>query len=272
MKQTTKVTFIGAGNMASSIIKGLLNNGWQANNITASTPDTTKLRSLQQQLGIMITTDNAATVANADVVMLCVKPQIIQQVLSELAPALPKNALLISIAAGITIASLQQWAGNHMAIVRTMPNTPAMLQTGATGLFANSIVTDAQRQLANTLFSAVGVAKWVDNESLLDAVTALSGSGPAYYFLFMELMAAAGEQLGLDSETAKALTIQTALGAAKMAEQEPDVALLRRQVTSPNGTTERAIDTLQAGDLSQLLQQAMQAAADRAAELAELNK
>lgn len=131
---------------------------------------------------------------------------------------------------------------------------------------------NAQRQLASTLFSAVGVAKWVDNESLLDAVTALSGSGSAYYFLFMELMAAAGEQLGLDSETSKALTIQTALGAAKMAEQEPDVALLRRQVTSPNGTTERAIDTLQAGDLSQLLQRAMQAAADRAAELAELNK
>ena len=186
-----------------------------------------------------------------------------------LAPSLTGNPLIVSIAAGIPCASLEHWLGPK-AIVRCMPNTPALLRQGVSGLFANAQVSPAQRAQAEQLLSAVGVPLWLDEEKLIDAVTAVFGSGPAYFFLLIEAMTAAGEQLGLPRETAAQLALQTALGAARMAtESDVDAAELRRRVTSPNGTTEAAIKAFQAGGFESLVQQALNAAAARSAELAE---
>ena len=177
---------------------------------------------------------------------------------------------MISIAAGIREATLRDWLGAGAAIVRTMPNTPAMVQSGATALYANPAVTDEQRSIAESILRAVGIAIWVDDESLMDAVTALSGSGPAYFFLFMEALQTAGCELGLPPETARLLTLQTAFGAAKMAlESTEDAATLRQRVTSPGGTTERAIAVLQDGGFEALVGKALQAAATRSRELAD---
>ena len=197
------------------------------------------------------------------------KPQVLKGVSQALAPSLQPGQLIVSIAAGITCASLASWLGD-VAIVRCMPNTPALLRQGVSGLFANARVSAAQKAQAEQVLSAVGLALWLNEESQLDAVTAVSGSGPAYFFLLIEAMTAAGEKLGLPRETAARLSIHTALGAARMAsESDVDAAELRRRVTSPNGTTEAAINTFQTGGFEALVQQALNAAANRSAELAE---
>lgn len=264
-----KIVFIGAGNMAAALIKGLIQDGHPTENITAADPDHEKLNLISEQTGIGINSDNSAAIADADVVVIAVKPQVIKAVASRISTAVvEKQPLVISIAAGIPVSHLQQWLGETTAIVRTMPNTPAMLQAGATGLFAAECVNDEQHSLAESIMRAVGLTIWVEQESLIDAVTAVSGSGPAYFFLFMEHMIRAAKALGLPGESAHLLTLQTALGASRMAlESDDNPATLRTRVTSPGGTTEQAINTFETGGLEQLVMDAMRAARDRSIEL-----
>jgi pyrroline-5-carboxylate reductase len=235
-------------------------------------PNESVLRRLSDRFAIHITTDNNEAIFNAQVMILAIKPQLAKPVVRELAPAIQKSRpLVISIAAGIREADLRSWLSEDAAIVRTMPNTPALVRSGATALFANSAVSKEQRNLAESILRAVGMTLWVDDESLMDAVTALSGSGPAYFFLIMEALENAGEHLGLPRETARLLTLQTAFGAAKMAlESNEDLAELRQRVTSPGGTTERAINVLQQHKLEAVFDEALRAAHQRSVELAEL--
>ena len=264
----SRIAFIGAGNMANSLIGGLLARGVPATSIHASEPSAERRQQLEQALAIHTHADNAAACAAADVVVLAVKPQIMRAVCQALAPALQPGQLVISIAAGISCASLQQWLG-HQAVVRCMPNTPALLQQGISGLYAAGAVSPAQRSQATAILDAVGVSVWVDEEQQLDAVTAVSGSGPAYFFLLIEAMADAGVKLGLPAATAALLARHTALGAARMAcEGDVDVATLRARVTSPQGTTDAAIRSFEADGLRSMVGRALQAAADRSAELA----
>ncbi len=264
-----RIAFIGAGNMAGSLIGGLLAKGVPAGNIHASDPGAERRRQLQQDLRIHVYSDNAQACRDADVVLLAVKPQIMHEVCVALASALQPGQLVISIAAGIECASLQQWLGQP-AVVRCMPNTPALLQQGITGLYAAAAVSAEQRQLAGNILDAVGSSVWVDQEQLLDAVTAVSGSGPAYFFLLIEAMADAGIKLGLDTATAVQLARQTALGAAQVAcQSDVDVATLRARVTSPQGTTDAAIRSFEADGFRSMVDRALQAAADRSAQLAQ---
>lgn len=263
-----RIAFIGAGNMAASLIGGLLARGLPAGQIHASEPSAERRRQLQQDLGIHTHADNAQACAQADVVVLAVKPQIMREVCQPLAAALQPEQLIISIAAGISCASLQQWL-QHQEVVRCMPNTPALLQQGISGLFAAAAVSPLQRRQAEGILDAVGESVWVEREELLDAVTAVSGSGPAYFFLLMEAMADAGVELGLDPATAARLAQQTALGAARMAcQSDVDVATLRARVTSPQGTTDAAIRSFETDGFRAMVSRALQAASDRSAELA----
>ena len=277
------IAFIGAGNMASSIIGGLIKNGWPKDQLLASAPTEARLSSVRANFGIRAMTDNHQAARQADIIILCVKPQMMKAVLTDLQPSLKLSTLLISVAAGITMNSLQSWMepqpgqepqfNNKFAIVRSMPNTPSLLQFGACGLFANHQVSPAQKAQTERIFNAIGIASWVNKESLLDAVIAVSGSGPAYYFLFMEVMEKVGTELGLDTKTAQQLTAQTALGAAKMAlESGTNTQDLRQRVTSPGGTTEQAIKAFQEGGLAELIEKAMHAAVRRSIELAEALK
>ena len=264
------LAFIGGGNMATSLVGGLLEKGYPANNIIASDPMQENRDRLHQQFGINTTADNLGAAASADVVMLAIKPQVMKSVANELSSALGHRPLVISIAAGIPISSLQQWLGEGTPIVRCMPNTPALVQAGAAGLFANTHVSPEQQMLAGEILDAVGISCWLDKEEDIDAVTALSGSGPAYFFLIMEAMEQAGVELGLSQDIARKLTLQTALGAAKMAmESDVEPAELRKRVTSPGGTTQRAIETFIAGDIAGLFNKAMTGAVERAQEMAK---
>jgi pyrroline-5-carboxylate reductase len=265
------LSFIGGGNMAHSLIGGLIADGWPADRIHVADTDADQLAQLAERFSITTSRDNPAVVADADVVVLAVKPQVIRTVASEISAAVQaRQPLIISIAAGIRSADLDRWLGGNTAVVRCMPNTPALVQSGATALIANARVSDEQRDLAESILRAVGLTLWLDDEQLMDAVTALSGSGPAYFFLIMEALQAAGVQLGLPEQTAQLLALQTAFGAAKMAlESDEDAATLRRRVTSPGGTTERALQTLEAGGLRELIARALTAARDRSRELAD---
>ena len=262
------ICFIGAGNMAASLIGGLVANGHEAASITACDINEEQLELLQQRFGINASRDNLASAQTADVVMLAVKPQMMREVCVELS-SLPGNPaqLFISIAAGVPAAAIEDWLGGERAVVRCMPNTPALLQLGATGLAANARVSDGQRASAEQILQAVGISIWVEQEADLDAVTAISGSGPAYFFYFIELLEAAGVELGLPRDTAARLARQTALGAATMAQGE-DVVQLRHNVTSKKGTTEQAILSFQAERLDQLVSNAAAAAHRRSLELA----
>ncbi|EPL14747.1 pyrroline-5-carboxylate reductase [Pseudomonas sp. CF161] len=265
----TRIAFIGAGNMAASLIGGLRAKGLDAAQIRASDPGAETRARVQAEHGIEVFADNAEAIQGADVIVLAVKPQAMKAVCEALRPSLRASQLVVSIAAGITCASMNNWLGAQ-PIVRCMPNTPALLRQGVSGLFATAQVSAEQRQQAQELLSAVGIALWLDEEQQLDAVTAVSGSGPAYFFLLIEAMTAAGEKLGLPREIAAQLTLQTALGAAHMAvSSEVDAAELRRRVTSPAGTTEAAIKSFQAGGFEALVEKALGAAAHRSAEMAE---
>ncbi|NNJ18661.1 pyrroline-5-carboxylate reductase [Pseudomonas putida CSV86] len=265
----TRIAFIGAGNMAASLIGGLRAQGLEAAQIRASDPGAEQRAKIHAEHGIDLFESNAEAIEGADVVVLSVKPQAMKAVCEALKPSLKPGQLVVSIAAGITCASMKKWLGAQ-PIVRCMPNTPALLRQGVSGLYATDEVSVEQRQQAEQLLSAVGIALWLDSEAQLDAVTAVSGSGPAYFFLLIEAMTAAGEKLGLSRETASKLTLQTALGAAHMAvSSDVDAAELRRRVTSPNGTTEAAIKSFQANGFEALVEQALGAAAHRSAEMAE---
>ncbi len=265
--QDMTITFIGAGNMARSLASGLLAAGMAPDRVRAADPSPDQ-RARLAELGLATFTDNAAAVADADVVVLAVKPQVLGAVLSELRPS--PAQLLISIAAGVPLAALESWSAPGTPIVRCMPNTPALLGAGITGLFANAAVTAAQRTRSEEILGSAGQTLWVQHESLLDAVTAVSGSGPAYFFYLMEAMIDAGERLGLDRDSATRLTLQTALGAARMACEGSDPpAQLRTNVTSPGGTTERALSILDGAAVHDAMQRAVAGAAQRAAELAK---
>ena len=265
----TRIAFIGAGNMAASLIGGLRAKGLDATQIRASDPGAETRARVNAEHGIEVFADNADAIQGADVVVLAVKPQAMKAVCEAIRPSLKPNQLLVSIAAGITCASMNNWLGDQ-PIVRCMPNTPALLRQGVSGLFATEHVTAEQREQAQELLSAVGIALWLNEEQQLDAVTAVSGSGPAYFFLLIEAMTAAGVKLGLPAEIAAQLTLQTALGAAHMAvASDVDAAELRRRVTSPAGTTEAAIKSFQAGGFEALVEKALGAAAHRSAEMAE---
>jgi len=267
-----KITFIGGGNMAKSLIGGLVSNGIDPHHITVTDLNLDNLQSLVIQYpSLTVSGDNIKAVQSADVIMLAIKPQQLQSVAKALAGHFPSDALFISIAAGIRSDDIAHWLGQEgIAIVRAMPNTPALVQAGATGLYANSAVTTTQYELAETILRAVGLALWVEDEDKIDLVTALSGSGPAYYFLVMEAMEAAAIEMGLAPETARLLCLQTAFGAAKMAlESNESTATLRERVTSPAGTTERALHELEDGGLRGLFENALVAAALRSRELAQ---
>jgi pyrroline-5-carboxylate reductase len=263
------IGFIGAGNMATALIEGLIRTGFAPGQLHASDRSDERLRALAAR-GVQTSTDNATVVAASDIVVLAVKPQVLGGVLQELREVLrARPRLLISIAAGIQIQSLQEWTHPAQAIVRCMPNTPALVQAGASGLYANTAVSAEQKQQAAAIMEAVGIACWLDQEQQLDAVTALSGSGPAYFFLMMEAMEAAGTALGLSAEVARRLCLQTAFGAAKLAlESTVEPSELRRRVTSPGGTTEAALKQFEGDGYRELVTRALTAAAARSAELA----
>lgn len=266
------IGFIGAGNMARSIAGGLIANDWPKENLILSDPDTMQQQGAKQALGTVIYAKNVDIVNRADILVLAVKPQILAEVVLEISESLgKKNPLIISIAAGIRVNDLARWIGNKISIVRAMPNTPALIGAGACGLYANEYTNKEQREQAETILRATGVAVWVQDENLLDVITALSGSGPAYFLLVMEAMESAAINAGLDQESARLLTLETALGAAKMAlasSEEP--SKLRNRVTSPGGTTEAAINVLEQGQIVELFHKAIQAATVRSKELAEL--
>lgn len=266
---TNNITFIGGGNMARSLIGGMVANGLSASQITVSEPVAALREQLAADFGITVTDNNAEAIANADTLLVAVKPQVLKDVLQPLAAQLRETRpLIISIAAGITEPLLNEWSGGEQAVVRCMPNTPSLIQQGATALYANAKVNNAQRQTAEQILSAVGIVIWVEQESQLDAVTAVSGSGPAYFFAFIEAMQAAGEKLGLSAEQAKQLTIQTAVGAAQMAAQsDEEPGVLRERVTSKGGTTFAALQSFASNDLNSVIEQALTAARDRSIEL-----
>ena len=266
------IAFIGGGNMAASLIGGLVADGYEPKRIWVADPDAEKLATLAARFRIQSAGDNQQAVALADVVVLAVKPQVLHQVAQALAPIVQKQRpLVISIAAGVRESALQSWLGKDVALIRSMPNTPAMLQSGATALHAGKGVSQEQKNLAKSILRAVGLTRWVEEEQQLDAVTALSGSGPAYFFLVMEAMEKAGLELGLPAETTRLLTLQTALGAARMAIESSDSpAALRQRVTSPGGTTEKALEVLNKGGLPELFRRALEQARDRSIELSKM--
>ncbi|RYY77110.1 MAG: pyrroline-5-carboxylate reductase [Gammaproteobacteria bacterium] len=266
-----KIAFIGAGNMAKAIIGGLISEGFSRENLSASGPRMESLEKVSNEFGIKVSTNNAASASQADVIVLSVKPQMLKEVCLEIATSLAHKPLIISLAAGITTDSITNWLGAGHAIIRCMPNTPSQVRTGASGLFANDEVNEAQKATANTILGAVGIVQWVDEEALINPVTAVSGSGPAYFFLMMEAMIDAGVDMGLSRESARELTLQTALGAAILAKQsDVDIAELRRRVTSSKGTTEQAINSFENDQIRAIFARAMKACSNRAVELSEI--
>ncbi|HSS63890.1 MAG TPA: pyrroline-5-carboxylate reductase [Gammaproteobacteria bacterium] len=265
------IAFIGGGNMATSLIGGLVADGHPRDAIWVTDVRADKLEALQDRFRVNTTGDNNLAVRRAETVVLAVKPQVMPAVLADIGPSAKETApLLVSIAAGVRERDILRGLAYDAAIVRTMPNTPALLRCGATALYANAFVSAEQRSRAENILRAVGITQWVKDESLLDAVTAVSGSGPAYYFFLMELMERIGVELGLNGETARALVLQTALGAARMASETGESPeTLRRKVTSPGGTTEAALNRLDAGEFEAVLRQALEAARDRAVSLGD---
>jgi pyrroline-5-carboxylate reductase len=274
-KMTEKIGFIGAGNMAHCIIGGMLKQGFKADSIWASDPSAASLDRLKSAYGIHTTENNSQLAAATDILFFSVKPQMLQNVCEQIGGQLKPGGLIISIAAGIPISSIENWIGDSasagQAIVRCMPNTPAQVLKGATGMFANAQVSKEQKSITESLFAGIGLALWVETEHLLHAVTALSGSGPAYIFLVIEAMEAAAVKLGLPTTIARKLAAQTVAGAAELVQQsELEPAQLKRNVMSPGGTTERAIATFEQRDLMGIFEQAITAASARSEELAKL--
>lgn len=263
------ISFIGGGNMAKALISGLINCQIDPSQITVSAPSE-QTRDYFAQKGLKTVDANAHpkdAITGADVVVLAVKPQLMAEVVGSFAQAL-EGQLVISVAAGLSVASLSKMLGGYQHIVRAMPNTPSSIQMGASGLFASSDISPDQRKLSEAVLAASGLTVWVDDEQKLHSVTAVSGSAPAYVFYVLESMINGGEQLGLSHDEAAALAMQTVLGAATMAARsdEPPQAL-RRRVTSPNGTTQAAIETFDRLHVGEHIIEAMTACRDRSQEL-----
>ncbi len=270
MNNIRRLAFIGGGNMAAALIGGLTKRGLASERVVVADPSQDQLDRLVRDYGVKTAADNVSAVKDAEVVILAVKPQLLRSVALNLAPHLAGTPpLLISIAAGIPHAALARWFGPKVPVIRTMPNRPALNGFGATGLFAPPSVGAANRALAEMIMAAVSATVWVEHESQMDTVTALSGSGPAYFFLFMEALEAAAHERGLPNEIAHQLTLETAFGAAQMARQSADsLATLREQVTSKGGTTAAALEVLNAAGLRAIVAHAVAAADRRSAELA----
>lgn len=266
------ISIIGTGNIGTCIISGLIKDGYPSKNIWGANPNKEKLRYLEQTFHINTTTDNIEAAESANILIFAIKPQLFMDVAIKLRDVIQTHKpLTITVAAGIREKSIQHWLGGNIAIVRAMPNTPALIGCGATALFANNYVSEEQKSIAESILRTVGITVWLSNEHLMDAVTALSGSGPAYFFLIMEALQQTGKQLGIPIETARLLTLQTALGAARMAiESGLSFEELRQQVTSPGGTTEKAISVLEENNIRGLLDDALRAAKKRSEELAGL--
>lgn len=261
------ICFIGGGNMAQALIGGLISRGLPPTRITVSDP-VEKVRLLLAEKDVCVTDDNIAAIRDADIVLFAVKPQVLASVLKPL-KGLFEGKLVMSIVAGAEIATITTLLATDR-IVRVMPNTPALVQTGAHGLYATEAVDSKDRELASQVLAATGLTLWVNSEAQIDAVTAVSGSGPAYFFYMMESMIRAGKNLGLDEKVATALTLQTALGAAQMAITSANTpAELRKNVTSPNGTTQAALEVFDRAQISQNIQAALAAAQKRSQELAQ---
>jgi len=267
-----RIGFIGAGNMGRSLAGGLIRNGWPADQLIMADPDAGQRDAVTATLGIPCCAPNREVAEVADVLVLAIKPQHLHAATTELAaPVQQRHPLVLSVVAGVLERDIQRWLGGGLAIVRAMPNTPALVGSGATGLFANPLTSNDQRDQAESILRAVGVTVWLQQEEQLDLVTALSGSGPAYFLLIMEALERAAVEAGLPADTARLLTLETAFGTAKMAlESQEDPARLRQRVTSPGGTTERAIEVLTAAGLPSTMARALDAAAARSRELAEL--
>ncbi len=264
-----KIGFIGGGNMARSLIGGLIARGQPPASILVSEPNAELRSRLGADFNVEVHADNAPVAGAADILLLAVKPQVMRTVCEAIGKSRGGNAVVVSIAAGITAAQLDAWLGGGAAIVRCMPNTPALIGAGASGLFANAACSASQREAAQALMSAAGVSAWIEDEALMDAVTAVSGSGPAYFFHLIEALQAAAERQGLPPQAARLLVLHTALGAARMAvEGDEDAATLRQRVTSPGGTTERALEVLSEGGLANLIDAAVVAATERGRQLA----
>lgn len=268
-----QLALIGCGNMGCALLGGLIRGGWQRAQLVGADPDAARRKALETQLGVRALPDNIEACRDAGVLVLAVKPQQIRQVACALAPCLEARAeggpLIVSLVAGIPLRALEQWLGPGLAIVRTMPNTPCLLGRGASGLLANRQVGAPERQLAETLMQSVGLALWFDSDAELDAVCAISGCGPAYFFLIMEAMEQAAVEMGLAADKARALVLATAEGAALLArEQGAAPGTLRQEVSSPGGCTEQALGVLQEGQLQALFSRALRAAQARAAQMA----
>jgi pyrroline-5-carboxylate reductase len=265
------LAFIGGGNMAQAIVGGLIANGYSRDRITAADPAAQQRALVEERHGIRTVADNRLAVDGSDVLVLAVKPQMLGEVCRGIAiPVRNTHPLVLSVAAGVGLRDISRWLGERIPLIRVMPNSAALVGAGVTGMFANEHVDTAQKTVAERLMSAVGAVVWLDSESLLDPVTAVSGSGPAYFFLLMEIMEQVGMEMGLPADAARALTTQTAAGAAEMALQSGlDLVSLRRQVTSPGGTTEAALRTLEDANFRGIVRAALIAARDRGAELAD---
>ncbi|MFT6984252.1 MAG: pyrroline-5-carboxylate reductase [Psychromonas sp.] len=266
-----KITFIGAGNMAGSIISGLVQGGYPADFICASDPCVDNTEKLTKLHAIKGSQDNIDATNWCDVIVLAVKPQIMAtvcQTLSEQGIDF-SNKLVISIAAGISVQRLQSLVGVNTAVIRAMPNMPALVQKGMTGLFASEQVSETDKTFAGELMSAVGEIVWIEDEAMINAVTAAAGSAPAYFFLFMEAMQAKAMEMGFDEQQARLLVLQTALGSAEMVKENADISIsqLRKNVTSKGGTTAEGLRTFNELGLSDIVAKAMQAVADRGIEM-----
>lgn len=262
------ICFIGGGNMANALIGGLLKRDYAATQLRVVEINADNRTRLQSEFGVQATAELAAGVAGSEVIVLAVKPQQLHDVAAQLAPLLT-GQLLISIAAGIRAVDLARWSSTQN-IVRAMPNTPALIQSGVSGLYALPAVSQAQREIAESILKAVGSTLWLADEAMVDAVTAISGSGPAYVFLFIEALQQAALELGFDEAASKSLAIDTFLGATRLAQaSSDDVSLLRARVTSKNGTTERALLSMEANHVKQHIITAAKAAATRAKEMGD---
>ncbi len=266
------IGFLGGGNMAESLIGGLHKSGVEGGQITVFDPVEPRVRELKQRYGVAGAKNSSELAGKSDICIAAVKPQIMREALLSAKTAIKsRRPLLISIAAGISVKSIERWTENACSVIRVMPNTPALIQMGASALFSSSTATASERSVAETIVGAVGIAVWVDQEFRIDTVTALSGSGPAYFFYMMEALQKAAENHGLDAATARKLCIQTALGAAKLAQSsEQSLEQLRNNVTSPGGTTERGIEKMQQHNFESMIDDTLEAAKQRSAELSEI--
>jgi len=267
-----RLGLIGGGNMARSLVGGLIKSGIAPESMIVSDPDDSIRRALVEDFSIQTCADNTDVARVADILVLAVKPQVMRCAVEDIAESLlQRQPLVVSIAAGIPIASIESWAGSPLPLIRVMPNTPALTGNGASGMYANHRVSKSQRVQARKIMEAIGIAVWVDEESLIDTVTAVSGSGPAYFFYLMDAMVKAAQEGGLNPDASRQLTLQTALGAAQLALASGEsLTELRRRVTSPGGTTQAAVEMLDKNGCEEILIRAVHAARERSVELAKL--